>query len=389
MYVDNHGYTQYDSNEILALIKKRYKKHGKIVTRDLKHRNGLPSINQVINIFGSFQNCILEAGISIENKKHLFNRECLSDKEMIESYKNFVTEHLKTHIYLPTNDEVDACPYIQNTCVYIRRFGSFENLNQLIGYNQKEFNRDAMERDMLHKYKCACEDIGHVLNSREITALSKSNKEYLYSTEAYITHFGSLHNLQEICKFNKTRPGRNVTEDELIEKLQWLSSELGRVPVQNDLYLYKTMPSVNKYVKVFGSYKNALLKAELSNKRVYKTKNGTLCRSTFELRLAQMLESYNIPYKNEVLYQDIIPGFKKKYRFDFEIFLFNQKLYIELFGIIGNSKYEKRKQEKIQICKTNRIPLIQLFQKDIYSKSNHQIYKKICELANVYLKVIA
>lgn len=72
MYVDNHGYTQYDSNEILALIKKRYKKHGKIVTRDLKHRNGLPSINQVINIFGSFQNCILEAGISIENKKHSF-----------------------------------------------------------------------------------------------------------------------------------------------------------------------------------------------------------------------------------------------------------------------------------------------------------------------------
>lgn len=169
MNVDNHGYTQYDRNEILVLIRKWYKEHGKIVIRDLKHRNNLPSVNQVINIFGSFQNCILEAGISIDNKKHLFNRECLSDKEMLESYKDFVVEHLKTHIYLPTNDEVDACQYIQSTCVYIRRFGSFENINHLIGYNQKEFNRDAMERDMLYKYKSACEDIGHVLNSREIT----------------------------------------------------------------------------------------------------------------------------------------------------------------------------------------------------------------------------
>lgn len=347
MNVDNHGYTQYDRNEILVLIRKWYKEHGKIVIRDLKHRNNLPSVNQVINIFGSFQNCILEAGISIDNKKHLFNRECLSDKEMLESYKDFVVEHLKTHIYLPTNDEVDACQYIQSTCVYIRRFGSFENINHLIGYNQKEFNRDAMERDMLYKYKSACEDIGHVLNSREITALSKSNKDYIYSTEAYAEHFGSLHNLQLICGFNKTRPGRGITEDELIKKLKWLASELGRVPVQNDLYLCKTMPSVNKYINFFGSYKNALFKAGLSDKRVYKTKNGNMCRSTFELKLAQVLESYNIPYKNEVLYRDIIPNFKKKYRFDFEIVLLKQKLYIEVFGIIGNSKYEKRKQEKI------------------------------------------
>lgn len=198
-----------------------------------------------------------------------------------------------------------------------------------------------------------------------------------------------MHNLQLICGFNKTRPGRGITEDELIKKLKWLASELGRVPVQNDLYLCKTMPSVNKYINFFWSYKNVLFKAGLSDKRVYKTKNGIMCRSTFELKLAQVLESYNIPYKNEVLYRDIISNFKKKYRFDFEIVLLKQKLYIEVFGIIGNSKYEKRKQEKIQICKTNNIPLIQLFQEDIYSKSNNQIYERICELAYNYLKEVA
>ena len=82
----------------------------------------------------------------------------LSDEEMLDNYRRFVEEHLKTHMYLPTNDEVDACPYIQCTSVYIRRFGSFERINELIGYNQKEFNNIALEKDMLFKYKRACKE---------------------------------------------------------------------------------------------------------------------------------------------------------------------------------------------------------------------------------------
>ena len=37
--------------------------------------------------------------------------------------------------------------------------------------------------------------------------------------------------------------------------------------------------------------------------------------------------------------------------------------------------YEKRKKEKIQICEENNIPLIQLYQSDIYSKTNQEIYE--------------
>ena len=42
--------------------------------------------------------------------------------------------------------------------------------------------------------------------------------------------------------------------------------------------------------------------------------------------------------------------------------------------IDGNELYEKRKQEKIRICAENNIPLIQLYQSDIYSKTNKEIY---------------
>ena len=115
----------------------------------------------------------------------------------------------------------------------------------------------------------------------------------------------------------------------------------------------------------------------MKNKKYMKQKNGTRCRSTYELKLAQVLESYNISFENEVLYKDVIPNFKRKYRFDFVVELNNRKYYIELFGIEGNELYEKRKQEKIQICEENNIPLIQLYQSDIYSKTNQEIYETL------------
>ena len=377
MVKSKQGYKLYSREEILHLVKDWYDKNGKIVIRDLRHKNGLPSVTQVINEFGSFQNCIKEANIPTDDKEYLFQRECLSDEEMLDNYKRFVEEHLKTHIYLPTNDEVDACEYIQCSSVYIRRFGSFERINELIGYNQKEFNNIALEQDMLFKYKRACEEYGHTLTSREITKLSKMNKEYIYSTEAYTTHFGSMHELQVLCGLDKTTPGRGADRQELIEKLQWLGNELGRRPTQTDLKYYKNMPSDNTYLNEFGSFKIALNEAGFEKRKIFRTKNGIKLRSWYELKLAQVFESYDIEYDNEIMYKDIIHNFDRKYRFDFRIKINGRIYYIELFGIQGNELYEKRKQEKIKLCEDNNIPLIQFYQSDIYSKTNQEIYETL------------
>lgn len=377
MRIDNHGYKIYDRNEIINLVQEWYEKHGKIVIRDLKHRNGLPSVTQVINTFGSFQKCIKEAGIPTDDKEHLFRREKLPDEEMLNRYKMFVEEHLKTHIYLPTNDEVDACEYVPNTCCYIKRFGSFEKINELIGYNQKEFNLKALENDMLFKYKRACNDFGHTLSSREITKLCKENNDYIYSTEAYLVHFGSIHNLQDICGLTKTIPGKGMSKDELIFKLRELGNKLGRRPVQTDLYLYPDMPSAAVYLSRFGSFKEALKEAGFSNIRILKTRSGVRLNSVYELKFAQVLESYQIVYENEVYYKDIIPNFTKRYRFDFVILINDTKYYVELFGIEGNEDYDNRKKEKIEICSQYNVPLIDLYQKDIYAKTNKEIYTNL------------
>ena len=389
MVKSKQGYKLYSREEIIDLVKNWYDKNGKIVIRDLRHKNGLPSVTQVINEFGSFQNCIKEANIPTNDKEYLFQRECLSDVEMLDNYRKFVEEHLKTHLYLPTNDEVDDCDYIQCASVYIRRFGSFERINKLIGYDQKEFNKKALENDMLFKYKRACKEYGHTLSSREITKLSKMDKEYIYSTEAYTTHFGSIHELQVICGLNKTAPGRGADRQELLERLKWLGNELGCRPVQTDLKYYKNIPSANAYLNEFGSFKTALNEAGFEKQKIFKTKKGVKLRSWYELKLAQVLEFYGIEYDNEIMYKDVIPNFNRKYRFDFRINIKGIIYYIELFGIQGNELYEKRKQEKIKLCKNNNIPLIQFYQSDIYSKTNEEIYEILINYIEETLKEAA
>lgn len=373
MVKSNHGYNQYTKEEIIELAQKWFEKYGKLVQRDLLHKNGLPSSSQVKKHFGSLQNLLKEANIKSTTNPNLFNRKQLSDDELLRNYKFFVENHLKTHMFLPTNDDLNKCESMKSVSLYISRFGSFDNINRLIGY--QGYNNKVLEQDMIRKYKRACKDYKHVLNSREITKLSQSTNNYIYSTEAYLNHFGTLHNLQELCGFDKTVPGKGVTKEELIEKLQWLGKILGRRPVESDLKLYKRMPSGNSYLNEFGSFKNALNKAGFEKQKTLKTKNGTKCNSTYELKLAQVLESYDISFQKEIYYKDVISNFKRKYRFDFVININNRKYYIELFGIKRNELYEKRKQEKIRICAENNIPLIQLYQNDIYSKTNKKIYE--------------
>ena len=43
MIKDNHGYNQYTKEEIIELAQNWFNEHGRLVQRDLKHANGLPS----------------------------------------------------------------------------------------------------------------------------------------------------------------------------------------------------------------------------------------------------------------------------------------------------------------------------------------------------------
>lgn len=363
--------------DIITNVQNFYNKNGKIVIRDLRKKNGLPSTERVTKMFGSFQNLLLEAGISInEENKRNFNRIKLTDEQLLYDLKCFTEKHLLDNIYLPKNDEIDNELSLQSSTTYINRFHSFEYIYKLIGYDIKDFNNKALEKDMLEKYKTMCTEIGHVLDSREITNLSKNNNGSIYSTEAYAAHFGSLSNLQKICGYTPTRLGKSITREECIEMLNNLYCEIGDIPTYDDVNLCEYTPSSGYYVTEFGSWSNALrqIGLDIKNGRKYKTKDGEEFLSSYEYKFAMMLKKYNIYYERELLYRNIIDNFDRKFRFDFVIELQGVKYFIEIFGIEANDSYDKRKQEKIKICKLNNIPLIGIYRNDLYGKTHKQVY---------------
>lgn len=217
------------------------------------------------------------------------------------------------------------------------------------------------------------------LNSREITKLSKQGE--CYSTECVTMNFGTLHNFQRECGLVPTIVGKNMSKEEAINVLIQLSKELGRTPMQEDLINYDYVPSVCHYCKLFGSFKSALKEAGLEVNKIYYSKSGVRCNSSYEVKIANALEKHGIEYKKEVYYNTVIDNFDKRYRFDFVFNISGITMYVEYFGITGVDSYYDKTDEKIQICKENNINLIPLFKEDLFSKTYDQIYQMFVDKA--------
>lgn len=362
---------KYTKEQALKLVKGFYDRNGKITTRDLTSKNGLPTTHTLISLFGSFKNCLDELGIDTSAPE--FYREYKTDEQLLKELKEFTERYLENNLFLPTLDEIDKEPNLSSSATYIRRFGVSEQFYKMIGYNLKEFNRSRILEDIKKKYIECCKKYGKTLNSREITKLSKQGE--CYSTECVTMNFGTLHNFQRECGLVPTKVGRSMSKEEAIDALIKVSKELGRTPMQDDMINFDYAPSASCYYFLFGSFKSALKKAGLKVSKIYHSKSGIRCNSSYEVQIANALEKHNISYKKEVRYDKVIDNFDKKYRFDFVFDINGTTMYVEYFGMTGIDSYYDKIDEKIQICKENNINLISLFKEDLFNKTYDQIYQ--------------
>ena len=373
--------------ELLQILRDYNDNVGFPTQRKFLARNGLPSSVTYFNRFGSFSKAIELAGIEIpEGREKDFGRVELPDEVLLSGLKKFVEEVLKVQLFLPTSEQILECPYIQSNATYFNRFGTLDNAFSLIGYNKEEFNNKRLEEDMLKKYKELYNILGRVPSSKDLNKYSLNNN-YYYSTSSYINHFGSISNTKILCgfeckppKFLQTRRELVKSEDEMLQDLRELYVELGRLPVQSDVDKKTNITATSRYISVFGSISNAFKLAGLKpNSRVYITNKGNKCLSSLEYKFTKILENYNIPFQKEVYYSSVILNFDRRYRFDYVIELNGNKYYIEIFGITGNEKYEKRKNKKIQLCKDNNVPLVTFEYNDFWSNTNEKLYELLLE----------
>lgn len=162
----------------------------------------------------------------------------------------------------------------------------------------------------------------------------------------------------------KVRHLPKYTREQIIQKVQKATQELGRVPAKREL-----KDISDKCAGVFGSWNNAILAAGLEphrshDHRMYrrtrtKAGDGHLCDSISEAIIDNWLTKNKVPHIRDIRYPT------SNHKADWAIK--NGDIFIEYFGLAKDSpRYDREIKLKKQLCKKNEIKLIEIYSSDLY-----------------------
>jgi len=165
---------------------------------------------------------------------------------------------------------------------------------------------------------------------------------------------------------------RMYTKEKLIEKIKEFVQKEGRVPTKNEFVKARDPSYVNHTTcrDYFGTWNNAIKAAGYEpNEQWFATakardlhaKDGHKCNSISEVIINDWLFENNISHTREEPYP------AGQYRCDFIV----NNIFIEFFGLINafniSSHYNEIIKEKRKICKKYSIPLIELYERNLYN----------------------
>lgn len=369
---------RYTKEQLKDIMINYYNNVGFPTQRAFRVSNGLPSYGTYVNAFGSFKKAIDYCGIEVPKKRQwLYEREEYTREEVLESFRNAVDSEIVTSGRLLTDNDIDSNKSMVSSNVLYKHFGSLDKAYKLIGIDRIKYNTKLKEKDMKDKYIEIRNILGRTPHSRDFDRFSSKDDRY-YACKTYLAHFGTIQKLQKLMGDEPYILGHGMSKEELLNRLKRLADSLDLVPTQQDLTLCPYTPSSATYAKHFGSYSNALKEIGLVARGLnqkFITPSGNLALSGYEYQFMLVLEKYDIKYTKEELYSSYIKNFNKRYRFDFTLDINDRKYFIEIFGITGNKKYDDKIEEKIEVCKSNNLNLIDLYGDDIGGKSFEDIYK--------------
>ena len=162
-------------------------------------------------------------------------------------------------------------------------------------------------------------------------------------------------------------PQKSFSKEKILNDLKSLYNTLGRTPLLVELQIYglsseRTLlryfpQGYKKLCKSLGWQEN---KTMFGRQGIFYSKNNDICYSKTEVAITDFLIDNNIKYKKEEsLYKDIyhIEEFGTK-RTDW---ILDDDISLEYFGFWGRTDYDKKVQEKIDLCKKYNIKLISIF----------------------------
>ncbi len=171
------------------------------------------------------------------------------------------------------------------------------------------------------------------------------------------------------------------SKEEVLNYLRDIADMLQRVPNQNFgegvkdlknldfqerfavLQILKRKPTTGRVKELFGSWLNALIQAGILEGGARRTSRGTqclakdghVCLSLGEKTIDDFLYGCNIAHQKEPHYPE------GNFRADFSV----AGIFIEYFGLTGDSEYDARTKLKQRICKKHSIQLISIYPSDL------------------------
>lgn len=169
-------------------------------------------------------------------------------------------------------------------------------------------------------------------------------------------------NFRSYCFLSKLE----VTPKEILELLKLIQTMLP--------YSYREDSSVGPltYKRYFGDWLTALKKAVIidesgiKNHFGYRCKavDGHICHSLAERKVDDFFNDNHISHEREPFYPyDPELNINEMMRGDW---LIDNKVFVEFFGLIGNTQYDEKTEKKIELLEKNSIPYILLFPGEEY-----------------------
>lgn len=259
-------------------------------------------------------------------------------------------------------------------------------------YNEaKKFNwnqycsKKCLFQDRIRGRMLACENCGknvlrvpsaisaHNFCSQHCSAIA-SNKHRVRDLKMKVclycgNQYRKLKGNRKYCSMECRKNAESYTSKELIESIKKMAKKLKRVPAKRE---FKNI--VDACVKNFGSWNKAILAAGLipnrsDSQRMYKRTNtraldGHLCDSISEALIDNWLFKNKISHKRDIFYPTT------NHKADWVVEMNGQWIFIEYFGLAKDSKrYDRDIDYKKELCKINKIPLLEIYPQDLYPKN--------------------
>lgn len=247
---------------------------------------------------------------------------------------------------------------------------SIKELSEKLGKTEPSIMTKANKLGLVKMEKWSEEDIQNLIKIYPYYTNEELLKFFPNRSLVGISSMATMKlNLYKDEKYLSEKYYKNENERMLKELVDY-SIELGRTPTSDEVQENKRLSGIASYYRNFGSYSNACrdagleINVSLFGKSIHHvSKNGDVCLSSKELEITNILIDNNISYKKELLYKDILKDeYLPSIRTDWYI---NDEIIVEYFGMAEKEYYRKRMNEKIDLCKVNELPLIELYPNDI------------------------